>query len=45
MPTFPLPSRPLQSYKSGGCRFGASRSQGNRLHAGCDLIAPPNTEI
>jgi murein DD-endopeptidase MepM/ murein hydrolase activator NlpD len=45
MPTFPLPSRPLQSYKTGGRQFGASRNQGKRLHAGCDLISSQNTKI
>jgi murein DD-endopeptidase MepM/ murein hydrolase activator NlpD len=44
MPTFPLPSVPTQSYSTGPRRFGSPRS-GNRLHAGCDLIAAEGTEI
>lgn len=42
--TFPLKKRPNLSYKTGGRYFGAQRSNG-RLHAGCDLIAPPGTKI
>lgn len=45
MATFPLPFRPTLSYKTGGRRFGANRDEGNRKHAGCDLIAPRGTEI
>ena len=44
MATFPLPSRPALSYRTGGRRFGAPRD-GGRQHAGCDLIAPAGTEI
>ncbi|MEY4588523.1 MAG: hypothetical protein RL497_599 [Pseudomonadota bacterium] len=43
--SFPLPVLPSQSYKAGGCRFGANRDKGGRKHAGCDLIAPPGTPI
>lgn len=42
---FPLRKRPEHDYRTGGRRFGASRSSGSRLHAGCDLIAPQGTEI
>jgi murein DD-endopeptidase MepM/ murein hydrolase activator NlpD len=42
--TFPLDFRPAQSYKNGGREFGARRS-GNRLHAGCDFIAPVGTPV
>lgn len=41
---FPLKRRPKLSYKKGARYFGAKRSNG-RLHAGCDLIASPGTEI
>lgn len=44
---FPLPFVPKPSYSRsrGHARyFGAKRANG-RLHAGCDLIAPANTEI
>ena len=41
---FPLRSRPSLSYKTGGRYFGAPRSYG-RKHAGCDLIAPPGTNV
>jgi len=41
---FPLPFVPILSYKSGGRKFGADRSNG-RKHAGCDLIAPVGTPI
>jgi murein DD-endopeptidase MepM/ murein hydrolase activator NlpD len=41
---FPLPFIPKLSYRVGGRRFGADRSNG-RKHAGCDLIAPVGTEI
>ena len=42
---FPLPFIPVQSYKTGGRRFGADRDQGHRKRAGCDLIAPLGTPI
>jgi murein DD-endopeptidase MepM/ murein hydrolase activator NlpD len=41
---FPLPFVPPLSYKTGGRKFGADRSNG-RKHAGCDLIAPVGTPI
>lgn len=41
---FPLRKRPEYSYKSNGREFGAWRS-GDRLHAGCDLLADRGTEI
>ncbi|MGK7940359.1 MAG: peptidoglycan DD-metalloendopeptidase family protein [Crocosphaera sp.] len=41
---FPLRSRPSLSYKTGGRNFGAGRP-GGRKHAGCDLIAPPGTDV
>lgn len=42
---FPFSKRPTASYSVGGRRFGALRDNGARLHAGCDLLAPKNTEI
>lgn len=42
---FPLNYVPKSDYRTGGRRFGASRSDGTRKHAGCDLIAPQGTEI
>lgn len=42
---FPLRQRPVSSYSNGGRKFGASRSNGTRKHAGCDLIAPKGTEV
>jgi murein DD-endopeptidase MepM/ murein hydrolase activator NlpD len=41
---FPLPFVPALSYRSGGRKFGAHRSNG-RIHAGSDLIAPVGTPI
>lgn len=43
--SFPLPIAPSADYKSAGRKFGAGRDGGARLHAGCDLIAPPGTPI
>ncbi|MEP6946538.1 MAG: hypothetical protein ABJA02_11525 [Acidobacteriota bacterium] len=43
MATFPLAHIPAQSYSSGGRAFGNDR--GDVLHPGCDLMAPPGTEI
>lgn len=40
---FPLENR-ISTYHQRGARFGTSRPNG-RLHAGCDLIAKPNTRI
>jgi len=45
MATFPFRSRPVQSYKEPPRSFGASRDNGARKHAGCDLYAPVGTEI
>jgi murein DD-endopeptidase MepM/ murein hydrolase activator NlpD len=45
---FPLPFIPTPSYRrspNNARYFGASRSNGSRLHAGCDLIGPVNTDI
>lgn len=42
---FPLARVPNLSYKTGGRRYGARRSQGTRKHAGCDLIVPEGTKI
>lgn len=42
---FPLRKRPAPyGYKDGGRQFGAYRNE-NRLHAGCDLLAPEGTEV
>lgn len=42
---FPLRKRPAPyGYKDGGRQFGAYRNV-NRLHAGCDLLAPEGTEV
>ncbi len=40
---FPLAALPDQNWRDGR-GFGARR-EGNRLHAGCDLIVPEGTEI
>ena len=45
MATFPLPVLPKHDYHNGGIRFGASRSDGSRRHAGCDLIAKKGTPV
>ena len=45
MAVFPLPTVPAQDYHRGGLRFGASRSGGDRRHAGCDLIAKKGTPV
>lgn len=42
---FPLSYVPSSNYRTGGRRFGASRSDGTRKHAGCDRIVPQGTEI
>lgn len=42
---FPLPRRPQYDYGIGARRFGARRSGGKRLHAGCDLIVPLGTNV
>lgn len=41
---YPMSSRPLISYKTGGRYFGAPRTR-NRIHAGIDLIHPYLTPI
>lgn len=41
---YPMNSRPLISYKTGGRYFGAPRTR-NRIHAGIDLIHPYLTPI
>ena len=40
---FPMHKRPAASYKNGGRQFGAGRD--GRLHAACDLLASPGTEV
>jgi murein DD-endopeptidase MepM/ murein hydrolase activator NlpD len=45
MAVYPLPIIEEQNYHYGGIRFGASRDDGARTHAGCDLIAPPGTPV
>lgn len=40
---FPLPDYPSQSFQSGGLAFGAQRR--SVLHAGCDLVAPADTQV
>ena len=45
MSTFPLRSRPSESYKVQPRSFGSPRSNGARKHAGCDLYAAPETEV
>ncbi len=41
---FPLKKRPVEDYKAKQ-RFFKAKRPGDRLHAGCDLIAPEGTEI
>lgn len=41
---FPLREKPAADYHTGAREFGANRA-GGRKHAGCDLKAPPGTEI
>jgi murein DD-endopeptidase MepM/ murein hydrolase activator NlpD len=43
--TFPLRERPAASYHERPRAFGSPRDGGARSHAGCDLYAPPGTEI
>ena len=45
MPAFPFGIKPSIPYNTGGRKFGASRTEGKRKHAGCDLIAPEGTAI
>lgn len=42
---YPLSKKHTQDPFSGGRQFGASRSNGNRAHAGIDLITPAGTEV
>lgn len=42
---FPLRKKPIKSYKTGPRKFGSNRSNGARLHAGCDLYAPKGEEV
>jgi murein DD-endopeptidase MepM/ murein hydrolase activator NlpD len=42
--SFPLPFVPKHDYRSGGRRFGADRPN-KRKHAGCDLLADPETPV
>jgi murein DD-endopeptidase MepM/ murein hydrolase activator NlpD len=42
---FPLRTKPALSCRDVGRRFGSERDGGERLHAGCDLIASEGTEI
>lgn len=43
--SFPFPSLPTESWKTGARAFGSSRSKGKRKHAGCDLYFPEGTWI
>jgi murein DD-endopeptidase MepM/ murein hydrolase activator NlpD len=37
---------PRQNYHFGGIKFGAkTKNRGDRIHAACDLIAPPGTPV
>jgi murein DD-endopeptidase MepM/ murein hydrolase activator NlpD len=45
MAIFPLRFRPKESYHEHPRCFGNAREGGNRSHAGCDLYAPPGTDI
>ena len=42
---YPLLSEATKNYKTGMRRFGSSRSNGKRLHAGCDLYAKAGSPI
>lgn len=42
---FPLPFRPKESYHERPRAFGSPRDGGKRKHAGCDLYAPPGTDV
>lgn len=42
---FPFAQLPNQNWTEGMRRFGASRSNGGRAHAGCDLYFPVGTTI
>ncbi|WP_426956668.1 M23 family metallopeptidase [Muricoccus radiodurans] len=41
----PLKVRPKESYHEAPRNYGANRSHGKRLHAGCDLYAPVGTGV
>lgn len=45
MATFPLRSRPHESYHERPRAFGCPRDGGARKHAGCDLYAPAGTPV
>ena len=45
MSTFPLRSRPAESYKEHPRSFGSPRAGGARKHAGCDLYAAAGAEV
>jgi GH24 family phage-related lysozyme (muramidase) len=45
MSTFPLHSRPKESYKEPPRSFGSPRANRTRQHAGCDLYAPAGSEV
>jgi murein DD-endopeptidase MepM/ murein hydrolase activator NlpD len=45
MATFPLYSRPAESYHERPRAFGCPRDGGARKHAGCDLYAPAGTPV
>ena len=45
MINLPLDKKWIKGYKVGSRAFGSQRDNGNRLHAGIDLYAPPNTPI
>lgn len=45
MALFPLPTRPHDSYHVPPRAFRSQRDNGHRLHAGCDLYAPPGTPV
>lgn len=46
MARFPLPVFPSQNYHFGGIKFGAkTKNRGDRIHAACDLVVPPETPV
>lgn len=45
IPLFPMARQPNAPFDTGGRKFGALRSGGNRKHAACDLLAPVGTPI
>ena len=44
-PYFPFSDLPAVDWTSGMRKFGASRSGGKRVHAGCDIYFPVGTQI